>query len=260
MVVNHSFDLPGRYEVSLQTSNQCSGYKTIYVLEAPKVEDETLKAKFTGPLTVEVGVPAVFEDATPNATQWEWRFGETNRIDASKQKVTYNFQTPGTKTVILIVNGKLRGELMVLVTPKPLNKSEIIDPEIIKKLESVRKEKAPNLNFNEERKDSDSMSIPFEDIEVETKFPDVSIKELETIVEGIVEGEKAIEEISAYACEAYDLQINFNGTLMNLKNLQVKLWEIKKKNRIRTLKITLEKDPLKNCIKIMNISLKKKWL
>lgn len=258
-IVSHTFNTPGRYEVSLQTSKQCSGFKTIYVAEAPKVEDEHLKPKFNGPLTVEVGVPAVFEDETPNATQWEWRFGETNGIDASKQKVTYTFQTPGTKTVILIVNGKLQDELMVLVTPKPINNEAIVNPVIIKKLESVRKGKWPT-DMLEEQNNSASIPKPMDDIEVETKFPDVSIMQLEAIVEGIVEGEMAITELSAYACGGQNMLVNYNGKVISLKELQIELWEIKKKNKIRNLKITLEKDPIKNCITAMNISLKKKWL
>ncbi len=121
LIVNHTFELPGRYEVTLTTDQGCYDAKTIYVREAPPRIDNPSKPHFKGPQTAIVGLPATFQDATPNAHQWEWRFGETNRVDATTRKASYVYTTPGTKKVILIVNGIMHGELTVLVTPRPVN-------------------------------------------------------------------------------------------------------------------------------------------
>lgn len=256
--VNYIFDAPGRYEVYLQTSQQCMGYKTIYVTEAPKVKDKHLKPIFTGPLTVEVGEPAVFKDQTPNATQWEWRFGETNIIDATKQNVTYTFQTPGTKRVILIVNGKMQDELIVLVTPKPINSPNINKPSIPQKPDPQRSEH--NNDGAKEKNKKDSNTSTMDDIKVNTTLPDISIQELEEILEGIVEKRIPINELTAYACVSEHMQVSYNGKMISAKQLQEELWEIRKKSKIRNLEVIVKKDPYNNCIYDMTISLKKKWL
>ncbi len=253
--VNHTFYTAGRYEVFLNTENQCSAFKTIYVMEAPIVEDEHLKPNFTGPLTVEVGSPAVFEDATPNANQWEWRFGESNDVDATKQKVSYTFKTTGPKTVILTVNEHMQDELMVLVTPKELGKTE----------ENTRIPKpAPKRHepiTPQERPQSETIPETLEEIEKpETRLPNVAIKQLESMVIGMVEGKKTMEDLYIYSCDGQNMQVNYNGKIISIRKLLMELEEMKSENKIKSLKVTVEKDPIRNCIKNMNISLKKKWL
>jgi hypothetical protein len=256
LTVNHTFSSPGRYEIFLKTENQCSAYKTIYVLEAPLVY-EIPKPRFSGPLTVEVGTRAIFEDATPNAQTWEWRFGETNGVDATAQKVGYTFKSPGTKKVILIVNGQMHGDLLVLVTPQELKTSENIP----RNPTSSSKRNGPDPVVIEERPKTKPIEEKVEGIDKqEIRFPNISINKLETIVSGIVEGNNAVAELSAYSCLGQDMQVNYNGKVINLKNLQIELWKIKSKNKIRNLEVNVEKDPIKNCITTMNISLKKKWL
>jgi len=255
-LVSHTFDAPGRYEVYLETSKQCYSYKTIYITQAPKKKNEHLKPKFTGPSTVEVGVPAEFEDQTPDATQWEWRFGETNGIDATKQKVTYTFQTPGTKTVILIVNGKLQDELRVLVTPKPINNPNANKPATPKKPVNA----GPSSNVPQEKNNPASKPMTIDDIKVDTTIPDITISELEEIVEGIIEKRIPITELTDYACVSEHMQVYYNNNMISAKQLEKELWGIRKKNKIRNLEISVKKDPTDNCIYDMTINLKKKWL
>lgn len=255
-VVSHAFDLPGRYEVLLNSGTKCMGYMTLYVKEAPISVDETLQAVFSGPLTVEVGSPAVFNDETPNASKWEWRFGETNKVDATGHSPTYTFKTEGQKSVILIVNDKLRAELPVLVTPRKIIATD------------TRENPLPAKKANEtlevqagQREQPESMEDPTVGIEkVEIRFPDVSLRRLEVILEGIVEGKSEIADLYAYACKGKDMQVTYNGDLISLTQLQRELWEIKSKRKIRSIQITTEKDPLRNCINTMNITLKKKLL
>ena len=258
VVVNHTFDFPGRYEVLLNTGTKCMEYTTVYVTEAPVVVDETTKAVFTGPLTVEVGRPAVFKDETPHASKWEWRFGETSGIDATVQKPTYTFKSEGQKTVILIVNEKLQGELKVLVTPRKLTTTPTQTRENPPK---DRKPKEPLGVKVEGRTEPGAVEDPTVGIErVEIRFPNVSLRQLEVILEGIVEGKKEIADLYAYACKGKDMQVTYNGDLISLTQLQRELWDIKSKNKIRNIRITTEKDPIRNCINTMDISLKKKWL
>lgn len=256
ITVNHTFSTPGRYEILLNTESECSAFKTIYVLEAPKVEDEYLKPTFTGPLTVEVGEPAVFEDTTFNATKWEWRFGETNGVDATEQKVSYTFKNPGTKRVILIVNEHMQDELMVLVTPKEIGTPETVIKHHTPPARIQESVKLPEITLPQPITEVQEQETE----EKEPVFPNVSIKQLENILTGIVEGKIAVADLSAYSCESQNMKVTYNGKWINLKKLQVELWEIKDPNKIKNLKIIVEKDPNRNCIKTMKISLKKKWL
>jgi hypothetical protein len=247
MTVSHTFKKPGRYEVALNTGKQCNGYTTIYVLTR-RIKDESSQAKFMGPTTAEVGTPATFEDATPNASKWEWRFGETNGVDATKQKVTYTFQKPGTRNVILIVDGKKRGELLVLVMPR---NSDPTPPPKRPKGPRIRGPVNPGTPPA-----SDSVGAL---AEPETIKPDVSHQELQKILTDIVEGKNTVADLSKYFCET-DMQVNLNGEFMSLDKLQQKLRKIKNDRKIKDLEITTQKDAGLNCIQAMNIKLDRKGI
>lgn len=255
IVVNHTFNSPGRYEVLLNTGPNCMGYMTVYVTEAPAVVDETLKAVFTGPLTVEVGSPAVFKDETPDALSWEWRFGENNGVDATEKSPTYTFKSEGQKTVILVVNGKWKGETQVLVTPKNRNRRAPIPKPISGKTQEPRPIIMDQQNPTTAVEDHSGQLR-----DVEPKFPDVSLEQLELVLKGIVDGENEIANIYAHSCTGKEMQVTYNGDVITLIQLQRELWSIKSKKKIRSIRITLDKDPNRNCINNMNITLKKKLL
>lgn len=51
-----------------------------------------------------VGVPLQFEDASLQATSWEWDFDNDGNVDATTQNPTFTYMTTGSKTVKLTIN------------------------------------------------------------------------------------------------------------------------------------------------------------
>lgn len=246
VTASYIFKKPGRYEINLNVDKICSTFRTVYVLEAPQVVDESSKPTFSGPLSVEVGAPAVFVDSTRNAKKWEWRFGETNSVDATKQRVTYTFKTTGTKKVLLTVNEKMIGELMILVTPQafdhqmhtPIKRSRPRVPVISTTEPSIEPLEPANI--------------------IVSKMPDVTQEQLQNLIKKMVEGEKEVADLAAYFCENSIRPINYNEEQMSLANLYKELRKIRKDQKIKELKIDFEKDADTNCIKSMTIKLRRK--
>jgi PKD repeat protein len=59
-------------------------------------------------VTALLGKPVNFVCLTKGAQQWEWRFGETGKVDSKTQNSIYTYKTPGLKTVSLILNGNYK--------------------------------------------------------------------------------------------------------------------------------------------------------
>ncbi|MFD3000331.1 PKD domain-containing protein [Pontibacter toksunensis] len=246
ITASHIFKKPGRYEVNLNVDKICSAFRTVYVLEAPPVVDESSKPVFSGPLSVEVGAPAVFVDSTLNAKKWEWRFGETNGVDATKQRVVYTFKTTGTKKVLLTVNEKMLGELMVLVTP------QASDHQMHRPIRRSRP-RVPNISTTEPNiEPSEPANL------IVSRMPDVTQEQLQDLIKKMVEGEKDVTDLAAHFCENPERPINYNEEQMSLDNLYKELRKIKKDQKIKELKIDIEKDVDTNCIKSMTVKLKRK--
>lgn len=251
-VVNHTFDQPGRYEVILSADNTCGVYTTIYVQEAPVFIDKNLVAEFSGPKIAEVGTPVTFEDLTENAIKWEWWFGENNYVDATSREATYTFETVGRKNVKLVVNGNKVGEQMIEIVPA---KS--------RQMPSTQKQSArrqPTIALPER-----SMKSPIEESleEVGSKpimFPEITVQEMETRLKNIVDGNAALEDLYPFLCSSESMQVIYNGTLMNLSELNSELRDIKKGRRIRDLEVIFSKNETTNCVFSMTINLKKKGL
>lgn len=118
-IVTHTYPEPGKYVITLIVDNGCSESKTITVSRAPEPDTNT-KLVISGPSKAFVGDMVTFTDATPNGFKWEWWFGENNSLsaDATTQRASYTYQQPGQKKVILLVNGKMQGEWLVLIEAK----------------------------------------------------------------------------------------------------------------------------------------------
>jgi hypothetical protein len=248
-VVSHIFRKPGRYEVVLNADKQCNTFKTIYVLASRQVEDVDTKPLFTGPRTVEAGAPAIFVDATPNAKEWEWRFGESNGVDATRSKVTYIYKTPGTKRVILIVNDKMQGEFMVLVTPRTFKQTRPIAPPKRPPIQTPDKSPAvPLFGSLEELEEHDA------------KKPDFSKEQIHMVLVGMVEGKNTADDLAAYFCDKQNMQVNFNDQQMSLDDLYKDLRKIKNDKKIKHLDISFEKEINPNCLKSLIVKLDRRRL
>lgn len=104
----HVYKKPGQYKVTLTVNGICSEARSVIVKQKPFVVDSTKLAIFDLPKTIEVGKEITVIDKTPNATTWEWRFGETAGVNSTKKMAKYVYETPGLKTVALVVNGDVK--------------------------------------------------------------------------------------------------------------------------------------------------------
>lgn len=98
----HKFSTPGNYIIHLTINNKFTDTFYVTVKDTVKlipIEDSVLK--IDGPL---IGIQfenLVFRAVGRGATQYRWRFGESNYIDSKEPFVQYYYKEPGDYTVLL---------------------------------------------------------------------------------------------------------------------------------------------------------------
>ena len=102
----HTYKHAGQYTINVTVNGTCPEMKVVYIRERPVIVNTALQPKFTVPLTAAINEQVTFRDSTPNATSWEWNFGDDNTIDAIDRDATHIYSTPGMKTVTLKINGR----------------------------------------------------------------------------------------------------------------------------------------------------------
>ena len=128
----HIFKKPGEYNVSLLVNGICQETRKLVIKEKEFMIDSTKLAVFNLPKSIRVGKELVVSDKTANASTWEWRFGETAGANSTKKLARYTYETPGLKTVSLVVNGDIRHatnkKIEVLPAKKERNRINVIAP------------------------------------------------------------------------------------------------------------------------------------
>ncbi|GAA3515736.1 hypothetical protein GCM10022393_32130 [Aquimarina addita] len=104
----HTYTKSGEYIVKLQVNGSCKWEEKLTIKEKAFVLDSSRIAKFDIPDKIEVGEKIQLFDKTKEATSWEWRFGESGRVDATQKNPEYVYESPGEKTILLIVNNDPR--------------------------------------------------------------------------------------------------------------------------------------------------------
>ncbi|MCH6234187.1 PKD domain-containing protein [Cognataquiflexum rubidum] len=248
--VSHVYQNPGRYQISVKISDNCMAFSTVIIENHPPVVNEKLQANFSGPETIEVGKPANFIDHTENATTWEWRFGESNKVDATSQKPKYTFKKAGTKKIILTVNGNITGEKIILVTEKAIVKPK-------PKNEPVAREK-PSLKIEHPsvakiEKPSDVEKTP-ETISVTKTADDEEINEF--LKQLATQGQSVIS-LSKYFCDPKKLKFFFKNESIKEAQLDKELKKVMKSGKIQNLKIQTNRSGENNCVNVLQITLDK---
>lgn len=123
----HVFEEPGFYEVTLRVNNSCEMTKPIYVETNTKVLDPTKFPKFNLPRSIRVGERLTVTDNSDIAKTWEWRFGESVKVDATTKRARYVYRKPGNYTVSLIINDEIDYlvKKTIQVRPKPEENDQI---------------------------------------------------------------------------------------------------------------------------------------
>lgn len=103
--IGHAYTQAGEYILKVTANGECSEFKRITVLPKKTIMDNSLIPKFAYPNVIEINKNTKFVALTEEADSYEWRFGETGKVDSNKRNPIYKFSTPGLKTVSLIING-----------------------------------------------------------------------------------------------------------------------------------------------------------
>jgi len=122
--VAHSFAKEGKYTVKLIVNNNCTVEKVITIIPKKEVLDKALFPKLSAPRVVYQGEPVKFSDGTANAKSWEWRFGDSGKIDAIDKDPSYTFMLPGKKVISLVVNGNTKYAASQSITVLPAKKEK----------------------------------------------------------------------------------------------------------------------------------------
>lgn len=251
----HMYNLPGRYTITVTLDGKCKFYQTILVAQAPPVVNTDMVPQFFVPFTAIKGRPVSFKDSTPNAVRWEWRFGETATVDATTQQPTYTFQTPGYKSVTLVVNGKMIGEHNIYVEP--------IDPSIDSTIMGKNLEKGPKDSIKHKRivwpspKDSPTTKVLTLQLNKPTK--EISEEELKEMLLAVIDGKKSAVDFSACLNGDLDRTVVYNGNSMPFQKFCSELGkEFKSSEKVKNLEVTITGKDKYNTILSMAIKAKKK--
>lgn len=117
----HTYDKSGKYLITLTVNDRCDFSKEIVIKDKIPTIDSTKIANFEIPKSIKVGELLVASDKTKGATSWEWRFGETSKVNSTYQNPTYSYKKAGLKTITLIVNGDPRYSSQKQINVLPAN-------------------------------------------------------------------------------------------------------------------------------------------
>jgi len=225
----------GTHTVTLVVDKKCRVTKQFTVLPAPvdttirEVIPETpplAKAEITGPTIAYVGEWANFKGIAEGATEWQWQFSETGKIDSRKQNPSYKFKTTGRKLVTMTINGGNSEVANFVVTVKEREKK------------STTATKSGTKTVQEPVK----------------YFPSISEKDFETYLFQVLNGSMTCADFNKYFCESATSttvtsslgEQAFSSYCSKLKN--------KSGNPPTHITVEFKKDNRTNCIKELKIT------
>lgn len=245
--VAHSFMEEGEYLVKLIVNNECTIQKVITILPKENSLDKSKFPKFRVPGNVMQDEEVEFVDRTDGAKSWEWRFGESGKVDSFDEKCTYVFTTPGKKVVSLVVNNDYKHVTIkeLFVIPK---KKEVVKVEKYKSAIPWNPFKNVPDAPPEEEKD---------DVVKVVKGPEIGgtdARKLEDILESVAKGKTNYESFLKHFCK-YNLPIVIykDAKTSSLKEF---FYAVKKKGD-KVKNVTIQKDG-EDCIRVINIDKKHK--
>ena len=240
----HIFKDEGEYTVRLVVNNLCEREETITIGKREILRDSKKYPVFTLPEGIVVGETLEVKDETENASTWEWRFGETDKIDANSRRAEYVFEEPGLKTVSLIVNGDddYITKKKIEVYPKK---------ESAKRVDAIQ-EVESGLGWNVKKAPGDSRVEPTTG-EIKPGAPLINESNFKLKIKLLSNEKITAHEFTEYFCGDLNKPILVNGKNTTFLALCEKIRG--KKIRIKNLNIFRDKGS--NCITTITIDYKR---
>ncbi|AWG24105.1 PKD domain-containing protein [Flavobacterium kingsejongi] len=244
--VAHAFSKPGKYTVKLLVNNNCTVEQTITITAKNDVLDAALFPKFKSPKIVYQGDIVKFSDSTAHAKSWEWRFGDSQKIDALEKNPSYVYKTPGEKKVSLVVNGDIKyvKYASIVVLPAKKEQKDLVK-ERLERRGSARGDAVKE--YFDKLPDAPKRSPEIANID-EEKFKKMLL--------GVSADQLSYENLTRYFCEDNLPLVQLKGG----KSMSLKALDESVRNRgINVKKVTLQRDK-DNCVTVILLNYKYKTI
>lgn len=244
--IGHAFSKAGKYKIKLLVNNNCTVEKEITIVPKKEILNMALMPKFYSPKVVYQGDEVTFADSTAHSKSWEWRFGDSNKIDAIEQNPTHVYRIPGEKVVSLVVNNDIKYIAYKKITVLPTKK---VKKDWVKERISRRSDNRtdPVEEYFSQIPDAPSRGPEIKDL-TEAKFKSMLL--------GVSENKLSYENMIRYFCtDDLPLVQLKKGKSISLSTLDE---EIRNKSiKIRNLTLQKDKD---GCVTIIMLDYKYKSL
>ena len=245
----HIYDTPGTFEIRLLINGQCERFEEITIKEKKFVLDPSKVPFFKLPESIAVGEKLKVKDTIIGTFSWEWRFGETSKANATTKKAEYTYKEPGTRTVSLIANGDIRHMASKKITVY------------------LKNEEPPSPSRRNRRANNpfvllDTIPIiPENWLESQIKKRElgayISEDDFKVQLEKVMHEDASPKLFLEYFCGEINRNCIVDGQSMPFLQLCTYL---KKRKRRKITKLELFREDGSNCIKYVQLSLKRKWL
>ena len=246
-IPNHTFEKPGKYEVTLLVNGKCEARKKITVKEKVFLLDSTRIANFNVPPIIKVGEELSILDETKGATKWEWRFGETSEIDSYEKNPSYTYQSDGIKVITLVVNGDPRYGTKRKILVEPKEEEQVTTP----RRRTVRPPviTQPVVQLKDKPDEDPEEEEPVIEAPVKPKAPYISEKDFKEKLTKVSTKNATVDNFSKYLCN--DLNIP-----TQVKNKTMTFRELCKKIRGKTIlvqEVKMTRNSEDGCVERLNV-------
>jgi len=258
-ITNHEYKYAGRYTVTVLVNGQCSDMQDVVISEAKVIVNINLQPLISAEPgdTAYVNLPVQFSDVSTASTKWEWRFGQTNSIDATDKSPSYTYTVPGRKTVTLKVNDRndMTVSYSIMVIDKQAEKNNAPKPKPDYPHQQAPVVILPAQPHSDPLKPVQPDPVKKEEVKEKPKAPALTNDQLKAMLKQVAEGQKKAEDFSEYLGGQLGISVTLNNNVMTFTRMCDELRSMKKIKDIKVIPVT---DRETNHILSMNVVVDKK--
>jgi plastocyanin len=229
----HTYKAPGEYMMKITINNQCQEMRKIVVKPKKLLVNEDLVPKFQCTDNIALGKLIRFACTSKDSKSWEWRFGETGKVDSREKTADYIYKTPGAKTVSLVINGRysyIAKKVIYIIAPAA--------PKIGKPLPKAPPKAATPFipQAPEDYSSYDAVkTAPKKEVE---RAKIMSNEDLQAAIISYSKGKTKVSQFAPSFCEKVEAStVEANGKLMNFTEFLEKiLWQNVTIKELRTIR------------------------